>query len=306
MFHITDDERISGYRPLISPAILMEEIPVSEKASNTVANARQAVEAIINGNDDRLLVVAGPCSIHDTKAALEYADRLHGLMRELDGELFIVMRVYFEKPRTTIGWKGLINDPHLDGSFDINNGLRAARGLLLELAHRGIPSGSEFLDVITPQFVADLRSLGCDRRTNDGEPDSPRIGVRFIHANRFQEWHRREHTDCGGCDRRCASSAPFSIRDQAEHCRHRHDPWQRCLPSDHAGIQFSSQLQCDSAGERRGPDCARLDCATASWWTAVTATVARIICASRRWSAISAVKSPQARISLRASCSKVT
>ncbi len=161
MFHITDDERISGYRSLISPAILMEEIPVSEKASNIVANARQAVEAIINGNDDRLLVVAGPCSIHDTKAALEYADRLHGLMRELDGELFIVMRVYFEKPRTTIGWKGLINDPHLDGSFDINNGLRAARGLLLELAHRGIPSGSEFLDVITPQFVADLVAWGA-------------------------------------------------------------------------------------------------------------------------------------------------
>ncbi len=161
MFHITDDERISGYRPLISPAIFMEELPVSEQASNTVADARQAVEAIICGEDDRLLVVAGPCSIHDTKAALEYADRLHGPMQELSGELFIVMRVYFEKPRTTIGWKGLINDPHLDGSFDINNGLRAARGLLLELAHRGIPAGSEFLDVITPQFVADLVAWGA-------------------------------------------------------------------------------------------------------------------------------------------------
>jgi 3-deoxy-7-phosphoheptulonate synthase len=161
MFHITDDERISGYRPLIPPAILMEEIPVSEQASNTVATARQAAEAIVRGEDDRLLVVTGPCSIHDTKAALEYADHLHGPMQELSTDLFIVMRVYFEKPRTTIGWKGLINDPHLDGTFDINNGLRAARGLLLDLAHRGMPAGSEFLDVITPQFVADLMSWGA-------------------------------------------------------------------------------------------------------------------------------------------------
>ena len=161
MFHDTDDARISGYRPLISPAILMEEIPVSEQASNLIANARSATEAIVRGEDDRLLVVAGPCSIHDTQAALEYADRLHGPLDELKADLCIVMRVYFEKPRTTIGWKGLINDPHLDGTFDINNGLRAARGLLRDLAERGVPAGSEFLDVITPQFVADLMSWGA-------------------------------------------------------------------------------------------------------------------------------------------------
>ncbi len=161
MFQNTDDARIAGYRPLIPPAILTEELPLSEQASNTVASARQAAAAIVRGADDRLLVVVGPCSIHDPKAALEYADHLQGAMRELSDALCIVMRVYFEKPRTTIGWKGLINDPHLDGSFDINNGLRAARRLLLDLAQRGIPAGSEFLDVITPQFIADLIAWGA-------------------------------------------------------------------------------------------------------------------------------------------------
>ena len=161
MFQTTDDERIQGYRPLIPPAILMEELPISEHASNTVANARKTAEAIVRGEDDRLLVVTGPCSIHDPKAALEYADKLQSVREELLEDLHIIMRVYFEKPRTTIGWKGLINDPHLDGTFDINNGLRTARGLLLELANRGMPAGSEFLDVITPQFVADLISWGA-------------------------------------------------------------------------------------------------------------------------------------------------
>ncbi|MEX2481033.1 MAG: 3-deoxy-7-phosphoheptulonate synthase [Gammaproteobacteria bacterium] len=161
MFQITDDERIAGYRPLLPPALLMEELPITEQASNTIADGRRAAEAIVRGTDDRLLVVTGPCSIHDPKAALEYADHLHNVRRELADDLHIVMRVYFEKPRTTIGWKGLINDPHLDGTFDINNGLRAARGLLLELANRGIPAGSEFLDVITPQFIADLISWGA-------------------------------------------------------------------------------------------------------------------------------------------------
>jgi 3-deoxy-7-phosphoheptulonate synthase len=161
MFQVTDDARIGGYRPLLPPAILMEELPITEHASNTVSRARAEAEGIIQGQDDRLLVVVGPCSIHDTKAALEYADRLQSCAERLQNELMIVMRVYFEKPRTTIGWKGLINDPHLDGSFDINNGLRAARGLLLELAKRGLPAGTEFLDVITPQFIADLIAWGA-------------------------------------------------------------------------------------------------------------------------------------------------
>ncbi len=161
MFQITDDARIVGYRPLLPPAILMEELPLTEHASNTISRARSSGERIIQGLDDRLLIVVGPCSIHDTKAALEYADHLQVVSDRLQNDLMIVMRVYFEKPRTTIGWKGLINDPHLDGSFDINNGLRAARGLLLELAHRGLPAGTEFLDVITPQFIADLIAWGA-------------------------------------------------------------------------------------------------------------------------------------------------
>ena len=157
----TDDERIAGYRPLIPPAILMEELPVSEKASNTISKARTDIEKIIRGQDDRLLVVAGPCSIHDTKAALEYADLLGEYRVRFKSELHLIMRVYFEKPRTTIGWKGLINDPNLDSTFDINKGLKKARKLLLDLAGKDIPAGTEFLDVITPQHIADLISWGA-------------------------------------------------------------------------------------------------------------------------------------------------
>jgi 3-deoxy-7-phosphoheptulonate synthase len=158
VFQLTDDLRIAQLKPLIPPAILMEELPITEKASNTVAETRTQIEAIFRGEDDRLAVVVGPCSIHDPEAALEYGSRLRRKAELLHQELCLVMRVYFEKPRTTVGWKGLINDPHLDDSFDINNGLRTARRLLLELANRGLPAGSEFLDTITPQFIADLIS----------------------------------------------------------------------------------------------------------------------------------------------------
>ncbi|MCC7121794.1 MAG: 3-deoxy-7-phosphoheptulonate synthase [Gammaproteobacteria bacterium] len=161
MFEVTDDARIVGYRPLIPPAILMEELPLTEHASHVVAEARLQAGRILHGHDDRVLVIVGPCSIHDPKAALDYADRLQSVAERLRDDLLIIMRVYFEKPRTTIGWKGLINDPHLDGSFDINNGLRMARRLLLELANRGLPAGTEFLDVITPQFIADLIAWGA-------------------------------------------------------------------------------------------------------------------------------------------------
>ena len=139
----------------------MEELPVSEKASHTVAAARRTLDAILAGEDDRLVVVVGPCSIHDPQAALEYAGRLKEKAAALSDELYVVMRVYFEKPRTTVGWKGLINDPHLDDSFAINSGLRAARGLLVQLGDMGLPVGSEFLDTITPQFIADLIAWGA-------------------------------------------------------------------------------------------------------------------------------------------------
>ena len=170
MFESTDDLRIAQLRPLIPPAILMEELPLSEKASQTVAATRRALDAILMEEDDRMAVVGGPCSIHDPEAALEYGRFLLEKATALSGELCIIMRVYFEKPRTTVGWKGLINDPHLDGSFDINNGLRIARGLLAQLADMGLPAGSEFLDTISPQFIADLICWGASgARTTESQ-----------------------------------------------------------------------------------------------------------------------------------------
>jgi 3-deoxy-7-phosphoheptulonate synthase len=157
----TRNLRVESVRPLLSPAILLEEIPLSDAAADTVAGARRQIADILAGADDRLLVVVGPCSIHDPAAAEEYAGRLQELSRRLAGELCVVMRVYFEKPRSTVGWKGLINDPGLDGTFQINKGLRAARALLAGLTARGVPCGTEFLDPISPQFVADAISWGA-------------------------------------------------------------------------------------------------------------------------------------------------
>lgn len=161
MLQTTDDLRIADLRPLIPPAILMEELPVTEQASITVSSGRDQVNAALEGTDDRLVVVTGPCSIHDTEAARDYGQRLKKAADRHAGDLIIVMRVYFEKPRTTVGWKGLINDPRLDGSFHINEGLRLARGLMLDLCNMGLPVGTEFLDTISPQFIADLVSWGA-------------------------------------------------------------------------------------------------------------------------------------------------
>ncbi len=161
MSQLTDDLRIAELRPLLAPAILMEELPVTEQVSGLVARTRTAAGNIIRGDDDRVLVIVGPCSIHDPEAALDYATRLAAVAERLQDDLLIIMRVYFEKPRTRTGWKGLINDPNLDNSFTINAGLRAARKLLVDLGDIGIPAGSEFLDTITPQFIADLVSWGA-------------------------------------------------------------------------------------------------------------------------------------------------
>jgi len=170
MMQRTDDLRIENLRPLLPPAILMEEIPLSEHASGVVARGREHVGRILAGDDDRLLVVVGPCSIHDPAAALEYARLLREEAERHHDDLCIVMRVYFEKPRTTVGWKGLINDPHLDGSFVINEGLRRARRFLLDVVELGLPAGTEFLDPITPQFLADLVSWGAiGARTSESQ-----------------------------------------------------------------------------------------------------------------------------------------
>jgi 3-deoxy-7-phosphoheptulonate synthase len=161
MFYSTDDLRIKWIKVVLPPVFLEEELPTSEKASATIFKAREEIAGILRGDDRRLLVVVGPCSIHDTKAAREYAALLKQAIEKHANELHIVMRVYFEKPRTTIGWKGLINDPYLDQSFKINDGLRQARHLLLDLAEMGVPAGTEFLDMITPQYVAGLVSWGA-------------------------------------------------------------------------------------------------------------------------------------------------
>ncbi|KAH9027578.1 hypothetical protein EDB84DRAFT_1400996 [Lactarius hengduanensis] len=159
--HSLENRRVKSTRPLIPPQILQEDLPLSLRASQTVLEGRKATESIIRGIDDRLIVVVGPCSIHDIEAAKEYAQKLKVYADNAKDDLHIIMRVYFEKPRTTVGWKGLINDPDMNGTFHINRGLRIARTLLLDVADIGLPSGCEFLDTITPQYTADLVSWGA-------------------------------------------------------------------------------------------------------------------------------------------------
>ena len=161
MTYQTDNLRISEIRELSTPREIHDEYPISEQAAKTVYDARQEIHAMLQGSDDRLLVIVGPCSIHDPKAALDYATKLKAKREKLSNDLCIVMRVYFEKPRTTVGWKGLINDPNLDDTYEINKGLRLARKLLLELAEMQIPTGTEFLDLISPQYFSDLISWGA-------------------------------------------------------------------------------------------------------------------------------------------------
>ena len=156
-----DDVRIRQIRPLISPALLQFDLPADASVSAFVEKSRRSVADVVHGRDPRLLVVVGPCSIHDSAQAVEYAGRLRALADELGNQLLLVMRVYFEKPRTTVGWKGFINDPYLDGSYHVNEGLRLARRLLLEVARLGVPAGTEYLDLLSPQYLSDLISWGA-------------------------------------------------------------------------------------------------------------------------------------------------
>ncbi|MDP8568640.1 3-deoxy-7-phosphoheptulonate synthase AroG [Methylophilus aquaticus] len=157
----TDDVRVLEIKPLIKPAELLSRLQESAISTQNIVTTRNAIHQILHQGDDRLLVIVGPCSIHDTEAGLEYAKKLLEIRQRLSSELLIVMRVYFEKPRTTVGWKGLINDPHLDGTYDINFGLEKARRFLLDVNEIGMPAGTEFLDMITPQYTADLVSWGA-------------------------------------------------------------------------------------------------------------------------------------------------
>ncbi len=154
----TADLHVVETRPLIPPVLLHQDLPINNSSAQVVSRTRKRIKSILNGNDNRMLVIVGPCSVHDVQAAKEYATRLLPLREKLEDKLEIVMRVYFEKPRTTVGWKGLINDPHLDGSYDINTGLRKARQLLVDLANLGIPAATELLDPVVPQYIADLIS----------------------------------------------------------------------------------------------------------------------------------------------------
>lgn len=161
MKYQTDDVRITGMEEVIAPASLINEMPISRAASQLIFSTRQQISDILAGTDPRLLVIIGPCSIHDPQAALEYASRLRDAAKSYESELLIVMRVYFEKPRTTVGWKGLINDPNLNNSYDINLGLRTARGVLNDIVELGLGTGTEYLDPITPQYLGDLVSWGA-------------------------------------------------------------------------------------------------------------------------------------------------
>ncbi|MFL2733971.1 MAG: 3-deoxy-7-phosphoheptulonate synthase AroG [Gammaproteobacteria bacterium] len=161
MKYLTDNTRITGLMEVSPPVEVINKLPISAKVSELVFNSRREISDILHGKDDKLVVVVGPCSIHDTKAALEYAKRLKVLNDSLSDQLKIVMRVYFEKPRTTVGWKGLINDPNLDNSYDVNKGLSLARKVLLKINEIGLPAGTEFLDMITPQYISDLISWGA-------------------------------------------------------------------------------------------------------------------------------------------------
>jgi phospho-2-dehydro-3-deoxyheptonate aldolase len=224
--HRTDDLRITGLNPLISPAVLAYYLPLTEQASELVASARAQADAILRGDDDRLLAVVGPCSIHDPEAALEYGAKLKEEADRLKDDVFVIMRVYFEKPRTTVGWKGLINDPNLDDSFDINHGLRVARGLLLDLANMGLPAGTEFLDTISPQYI----------------PNPPGVGVRPFNARRIQERHGRFDPNRLGRNPVGLKSAPFPVGDETRGVGDFFHGGQRIVPSDPAWREDRSEL----------------------------------------------------------------
>ncbi len=219
MRYQTDDLRIRAMKQLIAPEDLIRLYPLTDAISATVYHSRRAIRDILHDDDDRLLAVVGPCSVHDVSAAREYAERLRLVRDRLEKELLIVMRVYFEKPRTTVGWKGLINDPYLDGSFEINEGLKLARSLLVDINGMGVPAGTEFLDLISPQYIADLISWGA-------------IGARTTESQGHRELSSGLSCPVGfknatSGSLRIAPSPPFSVGDQGGalgHLRHRRQP----------------------------------------------------------------------------------
>ena len=213
----TDDVRIREIKPLITPVVLLERIKESASTTQNILETRAAIHRILHHADDRLLVVVGPCSIHDTQAGMEYARRLLEIRKQLSADLLIVMRVYFEKPRTTVGWKGLINDPHLDGTYDINEGLARARKFLLDVNEIGMPAGAEFLDTITPQYTADLVvALRCVQHVvqvahRGGDAHGTDVRRSFVGPER--ELHRVQAA--ASSSRRCSGRVNSAARSAA-------------------------------------------------------------------------------------------
>jgi hypothetical protein len=242
-----DDTRIKEITELAPPSHLLREFPASEGPASTTFEARQAIHRVLHGADDRLLVVVGPCSIHDYDAAIDYATRLAAIKSELAESLIVVMRVYFEKPRTTVGWKGLINDPRLDDSFRINEGLRLARRILLEINELDLPAGTEYLDMITPQYIADLIAWGAiGARTTESQVHR-QLASGLVVSGRFQERHQRR---CAHWRRRHQGRvrpAPLPVRHEGRPLGHRAHGRQRGLPHHPARRQVD-QLR---RGERR-------------------------------------------------------
>ena len=193
VFPETVDVNIRQLDPIPAPRAFLKEQPLTDEMSELVLHSRQEIRDVLNGRDDRLLVIVGPCSIHDPKAAHEYAEKLAAVKRELEDRLVIVMRVYFEKPRTTIGWKGLINDPDLDGRFNIRKGMWLARKVLTDVLSLGLPTATEWLDSHHSAVHLRRDQLGCHRRAQYRKPGSPRTRFRPIHAGGLQELHRRLH-----------------------------------------------------------------------------------------------------------------
>ena len=273
-FYRTDDLRIKWTKVVLPPVFLEEELPETENASSTIYHARKEISEILAGTDRRLLVVVGPCSIHDTKAAREYAGLLKGAIAELSRDLRIVMRVYFEKPRTTVGWKGLLNDPHLDQSFKINDGLRLARHLLLDLAEMGVPAGTEFLDMISPQYVAGLVSWGAiGARTTESQVHRQLVSGLSCPVG-FKGMPLREtRADCGGRDSVGRAAAyvpgPHEERTVRDLCDHR----QSGLSRDPARRERRAELRRGGGGltcannwktQRGWPPRVMIDCSHAN------------------------------------------
>lgn len=239
----TDELRTARIESLVTPAELALRYPVTPGVATHVTDSRRRIEKILNGEDKRLLVIIGPCSIHDLTAAMEYATRLQSLRNQYQSRLEIVMRTYFEKPRTVVGWKGLISDPDLNGSYRVNHGLELARKLLLQVNELGVPTATEFLDMVTGQFIADLISWGAiGARTTESQIHREMASALSCPVG-FKKWYRWQHADCRGCYPRSPRQPYVSLARQKWSDDHLSDQRQPVWPHYYAWRQ-KTELSC--------------------------------------------------------------